>query len=117
MRRSRKPTNFGVSPPLRIRAKNELRISFLAIAFPEILAFRHHQRGVRTKKNGVAQREAQSEAQWWRSGGAGVAQGLRTLGVRGGACVAHGLAQVWRRCGAGVTSSQQPTATELQLKK
>ena len=26
-------------------------------------------------------------------------------------------AQVWRRCGAGVTSSQQPTSTELQLKQ
>ena len=48
--------------------------------------------GVRTKKSGVAQREAQSEAQWWRSGGAVVAQGLRTLGTRGGEGVAHGLA-------------------------
>ena len=88
------------------------------------------QRGVRTKNTEVAQREAQSEAQGWRTGCAGVAQGLR----RGCAPLAQGVAQVgagvaqvwrrcgagvaqvwrrcegWRRCGAGVTSSQQPTA-------
>ena len=64
------------------------------------------QREVRTKNTGVAQREAQSEAQGWRRGGAWVAQGLRrdcagvaqgllrTLGAGGGA----GVAQVWRRC-------------------
>ena len=69
------------------------------------------QRGVRTKKSRVAQREAQSEAQGWRRGGAGVAhglaQGLRTLGARAGAGVAQvwrKVAQVWRRC------DQQPAA-------
>ena len=80
----------------------------------------YEQRGVRIKKNGVAQREAQSEAQGLRRGCAGVAhlaQGWR----RGGAGVAHvaqgsqGVAQVWRRCGAGVAQvwrrcDQQPAA-------
>ena len=55
------------------------------------------QRGVRTKKSGVAQREAQREAQWWRRGwrrgfeplAHGVAQVLRTPGARGGAGVAQ----------------------------
>ena len=60
------------------------------------------QRGVRTKNSRVAQREAQSEAQGWRRGGAGVAQGLRTLGARAGAGVAQVWRMVWRRCGAGV---------------
>ena len=77
------------------------------------------QRGVRTKNTGVAQREAQREAQGWRRGGAGVAlaHGVAQGWRRGGAGVAQGLrrgcagvAQVWRRCGAGVTSTQQPTA-------
>ena len=47
-----------------------------------------------------------------RRGCAGVAQGLR----RGCAPLAQGVAQVWRRCGAGVTSSQQPSS-QLQLKQ
>ena len=67
------------------------------------------QRGVRTKKSRVAQREAQSEAQgWrrgWRRGGAGVAQGLR----RGCAPLAHEVAQVWRRCDQQ-PAAKQPTA-------
>ena len=35
---------------------------------------------------------------------------------RGCAPLAQGVAQVWRRCGAGVTSSQQPSS-QLQLKQ
>ena len=49
------------------------------------------QRGVRTKKSRVAQREAQSEAQGLRRGCAPLAQGA-----------AQGWRRGWRRCGAGV---------------
>ena len=52
------------------------------------------QRGVRTKKSRVAQREAQSEAR-------SEAQGLRTLGAGGGAGVAQGWRRLRRRCGEG----------------
>ena len=47
-----------------------------------------------------------------RRGCAGVAQGLR----RGCAGIAHPWRTRWRRCGAGVTSSQQPSS-QLQLKQ
>ena len=57
----------------------------------------YEQRGVRIKKNGVAQREAQSEAQGLRRGFAGVAHPWRMGWRRGGA----GVAQEWRRGYAG----------------
>ena len=60
----------------------------------------------------MAQGVAQGVAQGWRRGCAGVAQGLR----RGCAGVAHPWRTRWRRCGAGVTSSQQPSS-QLQLKQ
>ena len=62
--------------------------------------------GWRSVRRKVRRRGGAGVAHGLRRGGAGVAQGLR----RGCAPLAQGVAQVWRRCGAGVTSTQQPAA-------